>query len=526
MFRLLGGAAMWVLAGAGLLAAGCGVESRGIALGDGGADQRPGGDGPGGDRPVDVPVVDAPVATYDGPRAVGFVCHNAGDCLSGFCVDGVCCDTACTGVCEACAETGTWGTCRPVTGEPRAGRAPCVGQGKGEACAGSCDGVSATCSYPAGESECGVASCTNGEAVGRAVCSGTGVCLPPVKISCAPFTCAGAICAGGCAPDRPCAPGNFCSGGRCLPVLAEGNPCTGANQCASGACVDGSCCARQSCGSCEACSGAGGTCTKVINAADPDSCTGDRSCSPAGLCAKRNGQSCAAAAECVSGHCASGRCCNRTCTAACESCNLTGAAGTCATIPFTADADNCGACGARCSSNHVARVCTGGRCVGACDPGFGDCDGNKASNGCETALGTDANNCGSCGMKCPGTRCEVGMCEKIVFGWSSAGPIAGQHCVLIEEPADIVGTWTDNFLCTQRDFGLRWSYVGAIPGMVCTSFNEPSDPDAWTDNFLCAPVDHGLLFSVAGPVPNMRCTQILEAADPHTWNDNYLCAPP
>ena len=42
-------------------------------------------------------------------------------------------------------------------------------------------------------------------------------------------------------------------------------------------------------------------------------------------------------------------------------------------------------------------------------------------------------------------------------------------------------------LCAPVDYGLRWSFVGVIPGMRCTSMNEPSDPNFWADNFLCAP---------------------------------------
>ena len=41
----------------------------------------------------------------------GQSCTIASQCVSGFCADKVCCDNACTGQCEACAETGSEGTC-------------------------------------------------------------------------------------------------------------------------------------------------------------------------------------------------------------------------------------------------------------------------------------------------------------------------------------------------------------------------------------------------------------------------------
>ena len=67
-----------------------------------------------------------------------------------------------------------------------------------------------------------------------------------------------------------------------------------------------------------------------------------------------------------------------------------------------ADVDNCGDCGVVCSTNHIATPTCNGACNGACDTGFGDCDNNKtvAGNGCETNVFTDANNCGTCGTKC------------------------------------------------------------------------------------------------------------------------------
>src|SRR5262249_23387619 len=56
-------------------------------------------------------------------------------------------------------------------------------------------------------------------------------------------------------------------------------------------------------------------------------------------------------------------------------------------------------------------VCTATGCgIGACDPGFADCDG-IASNGCETNTGTDRDHCGSCTRRCAlGQVCTGGTC--------------------------------------------------------------------------------------------------------------------
>ena len=74
--------------------------------------------------------------------------------------------------------------------------------------------------------------------------------------------------------------------------------------------------------------------------------------------------------------------------------------------------NNCGACGQVCAGGQV---CVNGACGsawdgGACGQGFGDCDGD-VTNGCETYLMFDKNNCGACGVACAGTEaCVSGVC--------------------------------------------------------------------------------------------------------------------
>jgi hypothetical protein len=81
--------------------------------------------------------------------------------------------------------------------------------------------------------------------------------------------------------------------------------------------------------------------------------------------------------------------------------------GTCETDVTTAA--NCGGCGLNCASGpHSTPTCMLGRCGLACDPGWGDCDGN-ASNGCESDLSTPGT-CGSCGNSCA-SACEAGQCK-------------------------------------------------------------------------------------------------------------------
>jgi MYXO-CTERM domain-containing protein len=60
----------------------------------------------------------------------------------------------------------------------------------------------------------------------------------------------------------------------------RGGVCTDGTQCDTGNCVDGVCCESASCGTCQACNLADpGICTPVTSGQDPDSCTGQNTCS-------------------------------------------------------------------------------------------------------------------------------------------------------------------------------------------------------------------------------------------------------
>jgi hypothetical protein len=277
--------------------------------------------------PADVTLVDQ---AGDSPlpadrKALGSACTQGEDCEAGFCVDGLCCDSACTGTCVACDRAGAQGTCGPVMGAPRGSRPACLGAGT--ACGGQCDGSNGDrCTYPGGGTECAPGACAAGIATTASVCNGAGTCLPGTDVSCAPFTCDGAICAGGCAASRPCVAGNYCDGGRCFPLVAAGAPCKTAQQCATGSCVDGVCCSKPACGACETC-GSGGACTKIVDKDDPGTCSGARTCSHSGQCRKRAGEPCKEEDECGSSFCVSSRCCTVATCGACASC--TGPGGSC-----------------------------------------------------------------------------------------------------------------------------------------------------------------------------------------------------
>ena len=101
-------------------------------------------------------------------------------------------------------------------------------------------------------------------------------------------------------------------------------------------------------------------------------------------------------------------------------------------LALNSDAKNCGACGkvcaqglvcalgnctcAQCNIPNAKSICVNNQCMlDQCLAGFANCD-NVGANGCEIDTRSDANNCGSCGFKCPmGTPfCVGGQCNNIL----------------------------------------------------------------------------------------------------------------
>jgi len=80
---------------------------------------------------------------------------------------------------------------------------------------------------------------------------------------------------------------------------------------------------------------------------------------------------------------------------------------------LTRTAIHCGGCGLACSTNHITPSCSASSCEGGtCAAGWGNCNGNKRSDGCETPL-TTTSNCGACGRACPfGQVCSSGICAR------------------------------------------------------------------------------------------------------------------
>jgi hypothetical protein len=98
------------------------------------------------------------------------------------------------------------------------------------------------------------------------------------------------------------------------------------------------------------------------------------------------------------------------------------------------DPDNCNACSHVCSLENVSiDQCSGGQCtVGACATGYSDCNG-QSSDGCEIDIATDPSNCGGCAKVCNSNNitsptCSGGACN----GSCNAGFDDCNHSKLID----------------------------------------------------------------------------------------------
>ena len=211
-----------------------------------------------------------------GKKSNGNSCPTGdGECASGHCADGVCCNVSCTGACVSCNQTGSLGSCvfiDPGIADPHH---VCTASDK-STCGqtGLCDGFG-DCSLFSQNTPCGTAVCSSSTQVSTArTCDGLGTCREAGLTDCSPFLCSGGVCNRDCSRngDADCETGHAC------------------------------------------------TATTIQG-------------STVMLCGKKkNGQLCAAAAECDSAQCVDGFCCESSCSGACRSCGVPGVEGRCLNV--------------------------------------------------------------------------------------------------------------------------------------------------------------------------------------------------
>jgi hypothetical protein len=148
--------------------------------------------------------------------ANGRACTIGSQCTSGNCIDGYCCNSGCSSSCQACDVSGNLGTCTTVAAGLPHGSRTCTNQG--QTCGGSCDGNTATCTYPDATKQCGV-TCSSTTQLQKSFCDGGGSCKAAAPMTCpGNLICSGSACLSSCMMISDCASGYACSGNRCAPI--------------------------------------------------------------------------------------------------------------------------------------------------------------------------------------------------------------------------------------------------------------------------------------------------------------------
>ncbi len=287
--------------------------------------------------------------------------------------------------------------------------------------AGHCGGCGLACSLAnatsvCAASACAVSSCTAGHADcdARATdgcevdtqtdLANCGTCgnICPTRVN-ASRTCAGGVCGAVCNPGYDSCDGTLVNGCETA-VSADASNCGACGNVCPARPAASPTCASGTCGiSCTA--GFGNCDGDVTNGCEVSLPTDPLNCSTCGrLCLVTNATPACVASACTIGVCNSGF----------ESCNGSSVDG-CETN-LQADVNNCSACGTACPVRaNAARTCTAGACGFACNPTYGNCDGNP-TNGCESPTTADPANCGACGNACAVRANAVATCAASTCG--------------------------------------------------------------------------------------------------------------
>jgi Cellulose binding domain len=203
-----------------------------------------------------------------------------------------------------------------------------------------------------------------------------------------------------CGTDGTCNGAGACrtyvAGTQCVPGSCAGSTLTPAQTCdGSGICrpvVAGACPGNLICGSATICETSCATNTDCVS---PNVCN-------AGVCGlEKPGAACTTAAQCASGFCQQGVCCNSACAGTCMSCALSGSAGTCTPVPAaqaptpatqcaTANVSTCGTNGlcdgtGKCQLYNNGTTCVAATCTGDTLTPVRTCDG---AGNCKTVTST------------------------------------------------------------------------------------------------------------------------------------------
>jgi hypothetical protein len=244
--------------------------------------------------------------------------------------------------------------------------------------------------------------------------------VPPANgsASCSGTSC-GIMCAGG---YRNCAGTSLCVSAT-APACCASSECTAAPTGTVGVCSNNVCTYPCNTPTYKQC---GGACIPAANCCSNGDCSSSKPICSNGTCVGRpNGQVCAGGAECATGNCVDGVCCDLACAGQCQACDLNGFVGTCKPVtgtphrtaqPVRALCGGDALCPGTCNGSTTATCtypsnqCRASSCSGRTQINSAVCDvaGNcpaQTTTSCQFACVASS---GTCGGSCiPGTtRCS------------------------------------------------------------------------------------------------------------------------
>lgn len=195
--------------------------------------------------------------------------------------------------------------------------------------------------------------------------------------------------------------------------------------------------------------------------------------------ATSNGVSCNSFADCGSGFCVDGVCCNSTCNSLCQACNVSGSVGTCTN--FTANTDPYNECPTECNGAGACEAANGTACTLASQCQSGNCVDNYCCNSACSSLCQAcnvSNNIGTC-TNVPLNQ-DDGTCTGTTQSCNGLGECKkeqGQSCSNTSDCLNSTNVCVDGVCCENACLSTCWA---------CSSAKKGGG-----DNGLCRPIFAG-----------------------------------
>lgn len=120
--------------------------------------------------------------------------------------------------------------------------------------------------------------------------------------------------------------------------------------------------------------------------------------------------------------------------------------------------------------------------------------------------------------------------DDLCFSWDGTDRCEREgksFCTHIDVKDHFNGPWSKVYICSCKDYGMRWSNYGPISGMKCAGVFEPLKATWGQDRHLCVPEwwSFALVWSHNGIPAGVMSSDCMEWTIPGDgfWSENHLC---